>query len=88
MSTSGLLTMYAIFIGAFVFLFIMPQRRKQKQHEQKLEALRQNDRVVTNGGLFGTISRIEGNIIELKVADNVKIKVLKSCFNSTVEEDK
>lgn len=87
-SPSNLILLYAIIVGGFVFLIILPQRRKQKEHERKLESLKQNDRVVTNAGIFGTITRIKGNIVELKIADNVKVDILKSCISSTVEEEK
>ncbi|HNT35018.1 MAG TPA: preprotein translocase subunit YajC [bacterium] len=87
-SPSNLILLYAIIVGGFVFLIILPQRRKQKDHDRKLEALKQNDRVITNGGIFGTISRIKGNVVELKIADNVKVDILKSCISSTVEEEK
>ena len=65
---SMLLMMGAIF-AIFYFLVIMPQRRKQKEQANKLAAIKEKDRVITAGGILGTVTRVKGNIVELKVAD-------------------
>lgn len=70
-----------ILIFVIMYLFILrPQARRQKQHQEMLKTLDKNDRVVTSGGIYGTIAGIKEkeNIIILKVADNVKIEVARS----------
>ena len=59
-----------------------------KEQEKMIGALKEKDRVVTTGGILGTITKVKGNIIELKLADNVKIDVLKSSVHSMVNEEK
>lgn len=67
-----------LILVVFYFLLIAPMRRRQKEHEKMLEALKKGDRVVTNGGLHGEVAGIEGAIVHLRIADQVKVKVSKS----------
>ncbi len=62
------------------FLMIRPQSKKQKELQKMIASLKKGDKVVTVGGIFGTIAGIKENegIIILKIADNVKIEVAKS----------
>jgi len=62
----------------FYFLLIAPMRKRQKALQNLIENLKKGDRVVTNGGLYGTIAGVEDKAVILKVADNVKVKVSKS----------
>lgn len=56
------------------FFVIRPERRRQKERTALLSALTKGDEVVTNGGMFGTIARLDERMIVLKVDDNVKLK--------------
>ncbi len=60
------------------FLMIRPQQKKQKQHQQMLENIRRGDKVVTNAGIHGTVTDIDGQVLTLQIADNVKVKFEKS----------
>ncbi|MES0823961.1 MULTISPECIES: preprotein translocase subunit YajC [Ruegeria] len=62
------------------FLLIRPQQKKMKQHQAMVEAVRRGDQVVTQGGLIGKVSKVkEGeNEIEVELAENVKVRVVKS----------
>ncbi|MCG7521330.1 MULTISPECIES: preprotein translocase subunit YajC [Ruegeria] len=62
------------------FLLIRPQQKKMKQHQAMVEAVRRGDQVVTQGGLIGKVSKVkEGdNEIEVEIAENVKVRVVKS----------
>jgi len=62
----------------FYFLLIRPKQREQKKHQQLLAELTKGDRVMTSGGIFATVVGVKDDIIVLKVAENVKIEVLKS----------
>jgi len=75
-------------IVLFFFLMILPQRREQKQREQMLSALKKNDRVLTSGGIIGTVANIsaDGKEITLKVDDNTRIKFLRSSITQVLGE--
>jgi preprotein translocase subunit YajC len=62
----------------FYFLLIRPVRQRQKSHEALLSELKNGDKVVTQGGLRGTIAGITDDVVHLRVADNVKIELNKS----------
>lgn len=62
----------------FYFLLIAPMRKRQKALQSLIEGLKKGDRVVTNGGLYGTVAGVEDKAVILKIADNVKVKVAKS----------
>lgn len=69
--------MILIFV-IFYFLIIMPQRKQRKKHQEFLTGLKRGDQVITASGIFGTIEGITDTFVTLQIADNVKIKVLKS----------
>ncbi|MBD3309242.1 preprotein translocase subunit YajC [candidate division KSB3 bacterium] len=62
----------------FYFLLIRPQKKKQQAHRQMLDNLKRGDRVVTTGGIYGTIEGITDTTLQLKIANQVKIKVSRS----------
>lgn len=62
----------------FYLLIIMPQRKRQKKHMAMVEQLKPGDRIITTGGIFGTVMGVQKDRIELKVAANVKIDITKS----------
>lgn len=69
-------------------LLIRPQRKKQKEHDRLLTELRKGDKVVTTGGMFGTIFAIddERNRVVLKIGDDTKMEFLKSSIAGRVEK--
>jgi preprotein translocase subunit YajC len=71
----------------FYFILIRPQQKKQKNLQKMVEALKKGDRVMTNGGIFGTVAGLKDNIIILKIADDVKIEVLKTAVASVVNKE-
>ena len=75
----GLITLGLIFL-VFYFLLIRPQQTQQKNLQQMRKDLRNGDRVMTSGGLFGIIESISPESVMLKVADKVKIEVAKSAI--------
>ena len=62
----------------FYFLLIAPMRKRQKALQNLVENLKKGNRVVTNGGLYGTVVSVEEKTVVLKLAENVKVKVAKS----------
>lgn len=68
---------FGLIFVVFYFLLILPQQKKAKSHKQMLEALKKGDRVVTVGGVIGTVTSINQDVVTLQIADNVKIKVIR-----------
>ena len=71
----------------FYFILIRPQQKKQKEMQKMVEAIKKGDRVMTNGGIFGTVHGVKDNIIVLRIADEVKIEVLKSAVATVVNQE-
>lgn len=68
---------FLLIFVAFYFLLILPQQRRQKKHKAMLEALKKGDRVMTTGGLLGSVAGIQNNIVTVQFSDNVRVKIRK-----------
>jgi preprotein translocase subunit YajC len=78
----NLLPLVLIF-AVFYILIIRPQQKKLDQHGQMLKALRRGDRVVTGGGIVGTVVKLEGDeFLIVEIADNVRVKILRSTVST------
>jgi len=76
----------AITIGIFYFMIIRPQQKKQKETEAMLQAVSKGDRVLTSGGVFGTVvGKKTEDVIVLKVADEVKMEFSKQSIVRVLE---
>ena len=63
----------------FYFFLIRPQQKKAKEHKIMVEGLKRGDKVVTTGGIIGTVDRIIDNEkIEVEIAENIKVEVLRA----------
>jgi preprotein translocase subunit YajC len=69
---------FLLIFGIFYLLLIMPMRKRQKKHQEMLGKLTRGDRVITSGGLFGTVIEVQGDIVTLRIAENVKVQVALS----------
>ncbi len=80
---------FALLFLVMYLLLIRPQRKKQKEHDALISALKKGDKVVTSGGMFGTIFAIddEHNKVVLKIGENVKLEFLKSSIAARVEKN-
>lgn len=83
----GLLPIILIMV-IFYVLLIMPAQRRQKKTTQMLAALKNGDKVITSGGVYGTIVGLEDETIQLRIADQVKVKVLRSAIAGLQPENK
>jgi preprotein translocase subunit YajC len=77
-----------IIMVIFYVLLILPAQRRQKKTTEMLSALKNGDKVITNGGMFGTIVGMEGDAIQLRIADQVKVKILRSAVASLQPDGK
>jgi preprotein translocase subunit YajC len=73
--------MFAVIIAIFYFMILRPQQKRQKERQKLLESMKKGDRVVTAGGLHGTIVGIEDKTLLLQIAENVKVKVERSSIS-------
>ena len=64
-----------LILGVFWFLIIRPQQKKQKAHQLMVDSLNKGDKVVTNGGIFGTIVKVGEDRITLEIASKVQINI-------------
>jgi len=85
----GVVTMiwFGLIFVIMYLLLIRPQRKKQKEHEALIQELKKGDKVVTSGGMFGTIFAIdeERNRIVLKISNDVKMEFLRTSISARVE---
>ena len=69
----------ALIFVVFYFLIIRPQQKKAKDHKSMVEALRRGDKVVTSGGLIGTVAKVlNEREVALEIADGVRVRALRS----------
>ncbi|HEX7708558.1 MAG TPA: preprotein translocase subunit YajC [Thermoanaerobaculia bacterium] len=68
----------------FYFLVIGPANKQRKKTQEMLSALKKGDRVLTTGGIYGTIQGVEPEAVYLKIADNVKVKLARSAVTAIV----
>ncbi len=76
-----------LIFAVFYFILIRPAQKQQKQKEAMLAALKKGDRVVTSGGIYGTIASVEDQSVHLRIADNVKIRVARNAIGGLVDGD-
>lgn len=76
---------FVLIFGVFYFLIVRPQQQKMKKHQQMLVNLRRGDRVVTSGGLIGTISKIVSDSeVQLELADDIRVRQLRSMITDVL----
>ncbi|PIE70480.1 MAG: preprotein translocase subunit YajC [Deltaproteobacteria bacterium] len=68
----------------FYFLLIRPQQKKAKEHREMIDNLKRGNKVVTSGGIHGTITAVDETTVTLEIADKVKVKVTKG-YITTVQ---
>ncbi len=85
---SGLVTFLPLVLIMVIFyvLLILPAQRRQKKTNEMLAALKTGDKVLTSGGIYGTIVGLEGDAVQLRIADQVKVKVARSAITGVQSE--
>jgi preprotein translocase subunit YajC len=74
MSVAPIILMFVV----FYFLLIAPARKKQKRHQEMIGNLKNGDRIITNGGILGTVVGVSDTVIQLRIADQVKIEISRN----------
>jgi preprotein translocase subunit YajC len=71
---------FALILGIFYFVMVLPMRKRQQKVQAFLAALKVNDRVITSGGIYGSITRLSDQSVQLQVANNVRIEVSRAAI--------
>jgi preprotein translocase subunit YajC len=82
----GLLPIVLIFV-VFYFLLIRPQQKRAKQHREMLSSIRRGDRVITGGGLYGTVTKVVSDAeVVVQIAEAVKVRVARGTIAEVVSK--
>jgi len=85
-STLSIVYIVALFVILW-FLMIRPQQQRQKKHQEMIRELGVNDNIITAGGIYGTIVKVKEDSFVIKVADNVRIEVLRNAVSQRRDSD-
>ena len=88
-SPNPLLSMapFVLIFVLFYMLFIVPKQKEQKKHDQMLRSLKKGDKVLTSGGMYGTVVGVKENVVVLKIADNVKAEFQLGSVQSVLAKE-
>ena len=87
MGSSTLLIVYVVaFIAIFYFMAIRPQQRQRRAHADLISQLKKGDQVITAGGMYGTVKRIEEGIVVIEIAKGVTIKVARRAIAEVIRD--
>lgn len=83
----ALLPLILIFV-VFYFLLIRPQQKRMKEHKQMVQAVRRGDKVVTGGGLVGTITKVfdDSNEVQVELAEGVKVRAIRDTLQQVLSK--
>lgn len=84
----SMVIMFVLILAVMYFFMIRPQKKQQKAIEEMRKALTKGDKVITAGGIYGTIADIDETSVLIKVDGDVKIRVDKSCINKDTTASK
>ena len=82
----SLVILIVVFGAIFYFLIIRPQRRREREHRKLLQSLKRGDRVVTAGGIYGTIDKIDDDTVILSLEEGAKVRIAKSSIVEKVRK--
>jgi preprotein translocase subunit YajC len=74
-------------VGIFYFLLIRPQQKQAKEHTRMVNELKRGDRILTQGGLYGTVHAVKGKVLEVKISEETKVLIAKSFVTQVVQGD-
>jgi len=87
-SVLGTFLPFILVIVIVYFLMIRPNSKKRKETEKMLAALKKGDRIVTIGGLYGTVQSVKETTVIIKADDNVKLEFLRSAISNVITASK
>lgn len=80
------LVMFGVIFLIFYFMIIRPQQKRQKERQKMIDAIKKGDKIVTSGGIHGTVIGVEDKIVLVQIADNVKVKVDRGSVGNVARE--
>jgi preprotein translocase subunit YajC len=80
--------LFGSIIAIFYFMIIRPQQKRAKERQTMLDAVKKGDKIVTSGGIYGTVAGMDDKTLLIEIADNVKVKVDKSAVGAVLTESK
>ncbi len=87
MKSYYLIIYVVVFIGIFYFMAIKPQQKQRRAHQALLSALKKGDSVSTAAGIYGTVKRIDDNIVSVEIAKGVTMKVARRAITEILSKD-
>jgi preprotein translocase subunit YajC len=78
---------FLVIFVIFYFFLIRPQQKQAKEQKKMIENLKRGDRVLTQGGLYGTVTAVKGKVLELKISGDVKVFVARAAVTEIVPGD-
>ena len=85
---ANLMPMLIFFMVAMYLFIIRPQRKQEKEKQKLLESIKKNDRVITVGGMHGTVTSVKSETVTLSVADKVQLKFNKGSIQTVLRKGK
>ena len=82
-------TMFPLLLifAVFYFLIIRPSQKKQKEHREMLAAIRRGDKVVTGGGIFGTVTKVvSDDEVQVEISDGIRVKIARATLTSVMSK--
>ena len=83
----GLALPFLIIFGIYYVIVIRPTKQNQKKVQEMIESLKVGDKVVTNSGIYGTISGLKGDKVQVKIAENVKVDMARNAISALQNPD-
>lgn len=80
------LVMFGLIFLIFYFMIVRPQQKRSKERQKMLDAIKKGDKIITAGGVHGTVIGVEDKTVLVQIADNVKVKVDRGSVSSIVSE--
>ena len=74
------LVTFMLVLSIFYFIVLLPMKRRQKKVQQFLDALKVGDKVVTTGGIYGSVTKVSDRSVQLQIADKVRIEIAKAAI--------
>jgi preprotein translocase subunit YajC len=78
---------FALILGIFYFLILMPMKRRQKKVEEFQQALKVGDKIVTTSGIYGQITKLNEKSVQVQIADKVRIEVSRAAIGGYQGQD-
>lgn len=75
-----------LLFGGMYFLIIAPQRKRQKEHEKMVKALEVGDRIVTTGGVYGSVTAVKDDRLVVQISENTKVELNRNFIHSKIAD--